>query len=66
MNAANEVANKAFRLGLCSFLEIEDTVRRVMDATDPVPVETIEQLMEVDERAREQARGILGVDKETA
>ena len=66
MNAANEVANKAFRLGLCGFLDIEDTVRRVMDATDPVAVETIEQLMEVDERAREQARGILGVDKETA
>ena len=61
MNAANEVANKAFRLGLCGFLDIEGTVRRVMNNTDSVPVESVEQLMETDERAREQARKILGV-----
>jgi len=46
---------------LCGFLDIEGTVRRVMNNTDSVPVESVEQLMETDERAREQARKILGV-----
>ena len=66
MNAANEVANKAFRLGLCGFLDIEGTVRKVMDLSDAARVESIEQLMEIDERAREQARSVLGIDEGTA
>lgn len=59
MNAANEVANAAFRKGFCGFLEIEDTVRAVMEAHVSSPVESVEQLEEVDAAARAQARSYL-------
>ena len=52
LNAANEVANAAFREGLCSFLDIERIVSRVMDATDVERVESLQQLDDVDERSR--------------
>jgi 1-deoxy-D-xylulose-5-phosphate reductoisomerase len=63
MNAANEVANKAFRLGSCGFLDIENTVRHVMDASSRQDVESIEQLVEVDTEARMRARRLLDLDK---
>ena len=56
MNAANEVANASFRQGMCSFLDIERVVRRVMDETRVERVESLEQLDEVDVRSRERAR----------
>lgn len=59
MNAANEVANEAFRLGRCGFLDIERIVRSVMDKTDVQRVESLEQLMECDALARKQAREVL-------
>lgn len=61
MNAANEVANEAFRRGLCGFLDIERSVGAVMDAWDNEEVQSVEQLLEVDRRAREMACGQLGV-----
>ena len=61
MNAANEVANEAFRRGLCEFLDIERSVGAVMDAWDNEDVQSVEQLLEVDRRAREMARAQLGV-----
>lgn len=63
MNAANEVANKAFRLGDCGFLDIENTVRRVMSSTQVEPVESIEQLVCIDAEARQRARRLLGLNK---
>ena len=59
MNAANEVANQAFRDGACSFVDIERIVSRVMDGTAVERVETLAQLDDVDARARELARGVL-------
>ncbi len=59
MNAANEVANAAFRQGSCGFLAIEDCVRAVMEAHDLQPVESVSQLEEVDAAARAQARSYL-------
>jgi len=59
MNAANEVANAAFRDGACGFLDIERVVGGVMEATSVEPVESVEQLADVDAAARERARGIL-------
>ncbi|WP_455136260.1 1-deoxy-D-xylulose-5-phosphate reductoisomerase [Thermophilibacter sp.] len=56
MNAANEVANASFRQGMCSFLDIERVVRRVMDETDVERVESLEQLDDIDARSRERAR----------
>lgn len=60
MNAANEVANLAFRQGRCGFLDIERTVRDVMDLSEAEPVQDVDQLVEVDARARELARTVLG------
>ncbi len=59
MNAANEVANDAFRRGLCGFLDIERIVSFVMDATTTERVESVEQLVEADERARALASAAL-------
>ena len=59
MNAANEVANEAFRRDLCGFLDIEGIVRDVMDATSVERVESLGQLVEVDERSRRLARARL-------
>jgi len=56
MNAANEVANAAFRAGECGFLDVEGVVRSVMEQAEVEPVESLEQLAEVDGRARAAAR----------
>ena len=62
LNAANEVANEAFRQGRCGFLDIERTVRRVMGLFSPERVESVPQLVDVDERARALAsEAIAGV-----
>ena len=55
MNAANEVANQAFRDGRLGFLDIAAVVERVMDETDVEPVESLSQVAEADARARAQA-----------
>lgn len=59
MNAANEVANAAFREDACGFLDIERVVAEVMDKTAVEPVETLQQLKDVDADARERARAVL-------
>ena len=59
MNAANEVANLAFRRGACGFLDIEAVVERVMDATDAEPVTSLGQLEDLDRRSRELAKRAL-------
>ena len=61
MNAANEVAVAAFLAGKCAFLSIADAVEAAMDACDVQPVESLEQLEEVDIRARAAAAAYLGV-----
>ena len=58
MNAANEVANEAFRNGTCGFLDVERIVSAVMEKTDVEPVESVDQLVELDSRSRAIARGI--------
>lgn len=59
MNAANEVAVAAFLDNACSYLGIADTVEAVMDAHTSQVVESIEQLSELDQWARDYARGYL-------
>ncbi|SEH57347.1 MULTISPECIES: 1-deoxy-D-xylulose-5-phosphate reductoisomerase [Atopobiaceae] len=59
MNAANEVANYAFRCGQCGFLDVERIVGHTMELSEPQPVESLQQLHEVDERSREVARSVL-------
>ncbi len=59
MNAANEVANAAFRAGACGFLDIESLVSKVMAKSCAEKVESCEQLVEVDARSRALARELL-------
>ncbi len=56
LNAANEVAVERFLQGALPFLSIPRVVERVMDGHTPVPVDSVEQVMEADARAREAAR----------
>lgn len=56
MNAANEVANLAFRQGEIAFADIDAVVESVMNATDGAAVESLAQLAEVNRRARSLAR----------
>lgn len=59
MNAANEVANAAFRAGTCGFCDIDRTIEAVMSATRVEPLDSIEQVAEVDALARTRARDYL-------
>lgn len=52
LNAANEVANAAFRTGAIGFLDIEDVVAFVCNAIPVETIESIDQLVELDARAR--------------
>lgn len=55
MNAANEVAVAAFLEDACGFLDIEGCIESVMARHDVKPVESLEQLKEVDAEARTRA-----------
>ncbi|MDM8300500.1 1-deoxy-D-xylulose-5-phosphate reductoisomerase [Collinsella tanakaei] len=59
LNAANEVAVAAFLAGSCSFTDIDTVVAACMDAHDVQPVQTLEQLSDVDAWARAYARSVL-------
>jgi 1-deoxy-D-xylulose-5-phosphate reductoisomerase len=61
LNAANEVAVAVFLAGACGFAEIPDTVEAVLDAVDIEPLQSVQQVLAADARARELARGRLGV-----
>ena len=56
LNAANEVANEAFRQERCGFLDIERIVTSVLESHDIQRVESLGQLAEIDEWARAAAR----------
>jgi 1-deoxy-D-xylulose-5-phosphate reductoisomerase len=56
MNAANEIAVAAFLDGRCGFLDIANTVEKVMDETNVESVLSIEQLLDVDRASRLAAR----------
>jgi 1-deoxy-D-xylulose-5-phosphate reductoisomerase len=55
LNAANEVANAAFRRGACGFLDIERIVGFAMEAHEVQVVSSLEQLEEIDLWARGMA-----------
>ncbi len=59
LNAANEVAVDAFLSKKCGYLDIERTVEEVLSYHKSSPVESIEQLEEVDAWARIQAQTVL-------
>lgn len=55
MNAADEVAVAAFLSGRVGFMDIPQVIARVLEEIDPQPVESVEQLEQVDEEARRRA-----------
>jgi len=54
-NAADEVAVRAFLDGAIALGEVPEVIRRVLDAHEPEPVESFEQLVALDRRTRERA-----------
>ncbi len=59
MNAANEIAVAAFLNRECSYLGIANIVEATMEHMPSVSVESIEQLLSLDARAREYARTLV-------
>jgi 1-deoxy-D-xylulose-5-phosphate reductoisomerase len=59
LNAANEVAVGEFLKGACAFSDIERVVATVLEGYDVEPVSSLEQLEEVDARARYAAYRLL-------
>jgi 1-deoxy-D-xylulose-5-phosphate reductoisomerase len=59
LNAADEEAVAAFLDGRCTFLDIDALVERALDAVDPAPLESLEQVLEADRAAREIVRQAL-------
>jgi 1-deoxy-D-xylulose-5-phosphate reductoisomerase len=55
LNAANEVAVDAFVHARIGFPEISATVRRTMDRHRPVPHASLQQILEADAWARQEA-----------
>ena len=60
MNAANEVAVAAFLAGRLGFTDIDAVVETVMNEHASGPVESFEQLEEVDALSRERATRLVG------
>jgi len=59
LNAANEVAVQAFLEGRLRFTGIAVTIERVLEAYDPAQPSGIDEVLEIDRRAREVATGML-------
>jgi 1-deoxy-D-xylulose-5-phosphate reductoisomerase len=56
LNAANEVAVEAFVNRKLNFVQITDTVRRTMDAHKVIAHPTLDQILQSDAWARQEAR----------
>ena len=59
LNAANEVANLAFREGRCGFLQMSDIIRTTMDKAAFIAKPTYENYVETDKEARRIAGELL-------
>jgi 1-deoxy-D-xylulose-5-phosphate reductoisomerase len=59
LNAADEVAVEAFLARRISFNGIPDVIERTLEALPAAPIRHFEDLFDVDETAREHARGLV-------
>ena len=59
LNASNEVANAAFRNHRIPFLMIEEVVFKTVEAFENKPVTSLEELIEVDQKARKYAENYI-------
>lgn len=60
LNAANEIAVQAFLGGSIGFLDIAQTVERMLDTLPPQPVNSLEDVEAIDTQARAKTSEILG------
>ncbi|HEY9073793.1 MAG TPA: 1-deoxy-D-xylulose-5-phosphate reductoisomerase [Desulfobaccales bacterium] len=60
LNAANEVAVAAFLEGRVRFMDIPRTVQETMAAHEPSPLKDLDQVLAVNNWAREFAAGLIG------
>ena len=56
MNAANEIAVRAFLDGRIGFLDIADCVETAMQSIPNQPLQTCEEVLRADQNARELVR----------
>ncbi len=61
LNAANEIAVKAFLAGKLGFCQIPVLIREVMDQHNKVSVEELDQVLEIDREVRQTASKMLVV-----
>jgi len=59
LNAANEIAVDSFLNGEIKFLEIAETLERVLDEHKPIKLPALEDILECDKWARNQARIVM-------
>lgn len=59
LNAANEIANKAFRDGLISFLEIEDLVYKAINDMEFIKNPSLEELIDSDIKTRNYVNSLI-------
>ena len=59
LNASDEVAVRAFLDGRIPFTGIAETIERTLESVPGGPVRHFEELFEIDEAAREHARGVI-------
>jgi len=59
LNAANEIAVNGFLNGHLKFMEISQTIERVIDKHSPVDHPVLEDILEADRWARQQAQKLL-------
>ena len=59
LNAADEVAVEAFLTKRIKFLQIPELIERVLDASTPVPLRSIDDVLDCDKRARIYAETVL-------
>lgn len=59
LNAANEIANAAFRQGRCRFLQMAEVIAATMQATPFIAKPTLDDLLLTDREARDRAAALL-------
>ena len=59
MNGANEIAVDAFLKGKINFSDIPSLIEKTMEVHNTLPIESIEQIMEIDRWARQKANELI-------
>jgi len=59
MNGANEIAVEGFLKGKIGFPDIPALIEKTMEAHNTLPIESIEQVMEIDQWARQKANELI-------